>query len=339
MSLAKVTRETRLSLKIGGIILVLGLVFFLIFKGGSFLYGSLFPTPPAPAEKKFGEIPPVSFPKSSNIIPEFDINTVSGNLPSFPLTINVYKLKEFTPTITALQNAKIKAASLGYTENQVAINTSDYKWTKPNSNNNLVYNIISLNFSVDSDFLTNPSLEVGNLTNSEGILNAALAFIDTLGADKVDLDLSKSVIFYYFINNGQLTEVKDPNSASVATIYLPQNSVNNLPIYYPGVNPSTLHLTLNGTDTKNVVSASYIHFTPDLNQFSTYPLKTAEQAYKDLRNGKGYIVKPTTATTVDITEVSLGYYLSDNPDQKYLLPIVIFRGANDFLAYVSAVNN
>lgn len=336
MSLAQVTKETRLILKIGGAFIVLLIVLFLVFKGGNFFLTTFFPKPPAPPQEKFGKLAPISFPESTNSVPKFNINTVSGTLPVFPTTINVYKLKEYVPTITALQSAKIKAGSLGYTQNQQAVSTTEYRWTKPDSQNSLLYNIINFNFSVESDFLTDPNLTVGDLSRSK-IVDSAASFIDALGTDKVDIDLSKSVVTYYIISNGQLSEVRDASSGSVARVYLIQNPVDTLPIYYPTTDPSLLYLTLSGSGPSNVVSASYNHFAPDVNQSSTYPLLTAAQALSALKDGKGYIVKPTTAGTVDITDVQLGYYLNGSANQKYLMPIVVFFGANNFEAYVNAI--
>lgn len=337
MSLANVTKEARLSLKIGGAVIALVIILFIVIKGGGFVASVLFPKPPAPPQEGFGELPSIAFPQSTNTIPEFRVNTVSGVLPGFAPTIPVYKLKENAPTITALQTAKIKAGSLGYTQNQQEISSNVYRWSKDGENNSLLYNIVSFDFSVNSDYLNNPNLTIGDLSSSQNLTNAAFGFIDALGADRLDIDSSKSIISYYALANGQLTPTDSPTSASVARIYFIQNQVNQLSIYYPTTNPSTLFFTLSGPQSENVVEANYNHFAPDLAQFSTYPLKTADEALADLKNGKGYIVRPTTASTVDITDVTLGYYLSDNPTQKYLMPIIVFTGANNFQAYVSGV--
>lgn len=339
MSLAQVTKETRLTLKIGGAIVALLLIGFLVFQGGTIFKDQFFPKPPAPPENKYGKLAPIQFPQSKNSIPTFKVNTVSGVLPIFPLTINVYKLQQYIPTITALQTGRARAEALGYTQNQQVVSTNVYKWTKTGENNILTYDIVSLNFSVNSDFVTNPTLIAGDLSNSGNLIDGAAGFIDALGADKSDIDFSKSVFSYFFIANSQLTEVKEPASASVAQVYLVQNPIGELPIYYPTASPSLLSVTLSGPKPEDVVAASYNHFTPDLNEHSTYSLKSADQALQELQEGKGYIVRPTTATSVDITDVTLGYYLSDDPTQKYLMPIIVFNGANNFQAYVSAVSN
>jgi hypothetical protein len=337
MSLAQITREARFSLKIGGIIIGAVILIFLLFQGGLYIKKSLFPEAPAPAEEKFGVLPAPSFPESTNSLPEFKLNTISGRFPSFPSTILVYKLQERSPKISDFQSARNRAASLGYTQNQQTITQSIYKWSRSNMNNVLFYDITSLNFSVESDYLTDPNLVPSSLSNTEGVTETVLSFINTLGADTSDIDMSKSPIFYYNISNGQLVEAESVINATVARVFLVQNNVNELPIYYPTSNPSTLFITTISDNTSGVVHANYNHFYPDLNDSSTYKLRSAEEAFEDLKKGKGYIVRPTTQSTIDITDISLGYYLSTESSQKYLMPIIVFTGANNFQAYVNAL--
>lgn len=336
MSLVQVTRETRLILKFGGAAIAALFLMFLLFKGGSFIQQAFFPTPPPPPEEKFGKLPAISFPAQAGSFPEFRINTISGALPVFPPTIRVYKFLQLDTNITALQTAKGRAAILGYTQNQQSVTASQYRWTKNLQNNALLYDIVSLNFSVASDYLLN-SAPGGNITDKEAVKNAISDFINTLGGNKTDIDLENGVFNYYISADGRLTDVTDPNSASFVRVYLPQKKVDQMNIYYAAPNPSSLYFTLAGPNTSDVVDASYNHFTPDLNTYSTYPIKTADKAFQDLQNGKGFIVSPTAQSTVDITDVALGYYIGNEQNQAYLIPIVIFSGKNNFRAYVSAI--
>lgn len=333
VTLANVTKETRLILKYGGAALVILVLIFLVFKGGDFLKNTFFPKPPDAPQEKFGKLLPIIFPQQAGSTPQFRINTVSGALPTFSPTINVYKLLAPLPSITSLQTARGKAGNLGYTQNQKSITTEEYTWNMATANNTLRYNIVSLHFSVSSDYLVNQSL-LGNVSNKDALLKTVGSFIDALGANQSDINLNNSIFSYYLVKDGQLTETSNEANASAARIYLIQNPVEKLPIYYPTTNPSLLYFTISGA---NVVDASYMHFTPDLTAFSTYPLKTADAAFQDLSSENGFIVNPTADSMVDITDVSLGYYLGNEENQTYLMPIVIFTGKNNFKAYVNAI--
>lgn len=335
-SLAQITKETRIIAKIATITAVVVLLLFLVFKGGTFIKNWIFPTPPTPADQKFGQLSPIAFPSSSQSVPEYRINTVSGSLPFFATKINVYTLKKLEPNIIALQTGRTRTASLGYTSNQQAISQSEYRWNKPSSSNSLFYNIVNLNFSVTSSFLNNPTLQI-LLPDKGETTSSFTGFIDALGADRSDIDITTASFSYYTTNQGNFTLADSPSLSSVTRVDLFQNPVDKIPIYYPYPNFSTLYFIIsNSIDNPEVLEAKYTHFTPNLKSVSTYYLKTTDAAFEDLKNGKGYIVNPTTDPVVDITEVSLGYYLSDDTNQTYLLPILVFGGKNNFEAYVQA---
>jgi len=338
-TLAQVTKETRIFLKIGAAAVVLALIAFFVFKGGTFIKNMFFPAPVAPPDQKFGTIQSITFPKSINSTPVFSINTVSGALPGFPDRIKVYELKKNPVSITALSNAKNKASNLDYTLNQQFISSSVYKWTKSGKNNVLTYNINSFNFAVESDFATNPlyALSRVSVQDQENIQKKATDFIDSLGADRSDINLGDVKFSYFNIVNTNLTPA-DSTPAEIVRLDMSQNQVDQLSIYYPLFERSPLYfLVANNGAEPEVVLAGYNHFTPDLTSFGTYPLKTSAQAYQDLQDGKGFIVSPNPDKEIEITDVSVGYYLDESEDQKYLLPIIIFKGKNNFMAYVDAI--
>lgn len=339
MTLAQITKETRIILKVGGAAAVIVILLFLFFQGGSFIQRTFFPAPPPPPEEKFGELPSIKFPVQTSPIPEFRVNTVSGVLPSFPGQIKVYKLLENSPNITALPSARQKAASLGYTQSEQQVTPNTYRWSNTSQNSFLLYNIISLNFSVDSDYLTRGDFVSGGVSNAENATKAVTDFIETLGANSSDIDISKTSYSYFVTSNNKLAEVPTQTSATFARVFLVQNPVDNLNIYYPTVDPSILQFTVGNNGSLTLVEANYNHFAPDLSSPSTYPIKSVESAFEDLKNGKGFIVNSGNTQIVDITDVSLGYYLNNDPDQKYLTPVFVFAGKDNFLSYVSAVSN
>lgn len=338
MTLAQITRESRVILKVGGSAAVVVILLFLIFQAGSFIQKTFFPAPPAAPEEKFGKLSDITFPDQTTSIPEFKINTVSGVLPHFPSQIKVYKLFKNPPTITALPAAKQRAAKLGYTQNEYRVTPDTYRWSNTFQNSFLLYNIISLNFSVDSDYLTRGDFVSGGVTNTQDITRTIREFVETLDANTTDIDFSKSNYQYYVSSNNVLTQVSTDSNATFARVYLQQNSVDNLNIYYPTTDPTLLYFTIGNNSSYNLVEASYNHFAPDLSQSSTYSIKSVDMALEDLKNGKGYILNSADTQVVEITEVSLGYYLGSDLSQDYLMPIFVFSGKDNFRSYVSAIN-
>lgn len=340
MSLVEVTKDTRIFLKVAALLSVLGVIGFFLFKGGQFVKNVYFPDPPAPAEEKFGILPPVGFPLENNEGFEYRIETVTGFLPTFPTTLPVYKLKNSEPTITALPDAKVKAAALGYTDSEQALSTSEYKWSNPTLDTSLFYEIYNLNFSVTTTFANSANfLPIGGFDERE-LMSSAVAFITTLGGNTEDIDTEKTKVSYFIPSPSGLVPTTNIDTAPLAKLELFQKNVNDLSIYYPSETGSTLYFTLALLERDpSVVEASYHHFTPNLSEGSTYYIKTAQEAYDELIAGGGYVVRPTENKSVGITEVVLGYYLNNTENQEYLLPIVVFKGLENFEAYVPAIKN
>jgi len=89
-----------------------------------------------------------------------------------------------------------------------------------------------------------------------------------------------------------------------------------------------------------VVAAEYHHFALDENKNGIYPIKTSEEAWEELKSGKGYIADlgDNSKGTITIRKVYLAYY---DPGQytEYFQPVVVFEGDNNFVAYIPAVIN
>ena len=81
----------------------------------------------------------------------------------------------------------------------------------------------------------------------------------------------------------------------------------------------------------------FINFPIDTTTYATYPIKTAETAYNDLKTGKGIVILQPPKAQVSISSVYLGYFISDKYT-PYLQPIYIFEGQN-FVAYVPAISS
>ena len=82
------------------------------------------------------------------------------------------------------------------------------------------------------------------------------------------------------------------------------------------------------------------HMSLQENEFATYPLKTASEAWEDLKSGKGFIANlgDNNEGVLKIRRVYLAYYDAGVYTEFYQ-PIVVFEGDNKFTAYVPAVDS
>lgn len=336
--LAEIASEFRIGLKLLAASLIVVTILFIFFKGGEIAKNLFFPTPPPPPEQKFGKLPPVTFPVQNPQNFEYKINTLTGRLPSFPDRMKVYKVKKKEPSLVALKSARDKLQPIGYTENESKVSEEEYQWTN-SSGQTIRMNILTGNFKIFSNFLSEPpELISGNVTRKEGVYDSTSKLLENLGIETEDLDQDTSTLTYLKVENGTLVKAQSRNVANLARIDLFQKNLDTYKIYYPGLSESLMYFIIKASSfLPNVADASFAHFIADSANSSTYPIKTAEAAFEDLKSGDALVFMDNKdAKLIDITDVSLGYYIAD-VNQQYFLPIVVFKG-KEFTAYVQAVS-
>jgi len=333
--LADVTSEVRIILKILAGALVTIVALFLFLKGGQIFKALFFPTPPAPPKMEFGKLPNPSFPKQNKLSLDYQINTVDGQLPPLPDRINVYKVVTNEPSLVALDNARSSLRGVGFTQGEEKINDSIYQWSNT-TGVNVQYNIFTNNFQVSSDVASSPPPLGISLTN-DILLQSATNLLDNLSENSSDINQANYKVIYLALQNGQLGKVSSADQAQAAQINLFQNPINKYQVYYQETDSSSMNFIFEDEGGfPKLVYGKYFHFTPDLKTFSDYPIKTAQQAFEDLKNDNAYVSTTLKdGETADILNVALGYYIGEK-NESYFLPVIVFSG-NNFTAYVNAI--
>jgi hypothetical protein len=355
MSLVKITQEIRLLVKIAAGITVIGVLIFIFIQGGAFIKNVLYPTPPAPPEQKFGKLPNLQFSSPTKEL-EYRINTVSGSLPTFPDRMLVYTISQPVANILALQNVRSHMTQAGFVDNESRVPEKDtyYQWTNSSIHSTIIYDLLSNNFLMQSSYLTAQDLFSDSiLPDTDSITDTLKYFLGAIGADTSDIDFGKTSIKLFTIDNQSLVEATDHISktqAKVAKLVLFQNSIkvnpfpfgdgtiDSLPVSYYDPTLSNIMFTIAATKSgPQVVEGQFYHFPVNLTQSSTYPLKTAQQAFQDLQKGNAKVFYTGSLANIDITDMNIVFYLSENNPQ-YLQPIYIFTG-KDFIGYVQAISS
>ena len=252
----------------------------------------------------------------------------------------------------------------------------NYEWDEQASSQfqrKIIYNIVNQNFTMTSNYLTQLSvLNAQNLGDQTSAISTVQDFLGSIKQFPTDVDITltqnpspdasyETSPLLYSIVNGQLTPTTALSNAQVIRVDLYQKEIDysftagqdqdlthfqnfdmKLPILYPHPPFSTMNfLIASGQNETDVVSAIFNHQTINLQPSTqaTYPIKTAQQAFDDLKNGKGYIAAYNgTDSQILINKVFLAYYIGET-QENFLMPIVVFEGQNGFFAYVSALSN
>jgi len=339
-TLSKVTSETKFIIKWGSIIILTLFIVFIVAKIGPVIKEKLHPTPPPPPTVSFGKLEALKFPANATdkaLI--YVIDTISGTLPVFPDRAKIYKIILNRANFLSLENAQNKVSKLGFGTQKSLISENTYQWIDRNTLlRKIAFNILSSDFTFSSSFVTDPTIQSGiNLPSESEAINIAKTFLGTLSSFPNDIDTTKTKTSYHTIKNYTIIPSTSISKAQIIRVDFFQNNVDKLPIYYPGALSSTINLLISGgQDNPQVVEALYSYKNIS-NESATYPIKSASDAFLELKQGKAYISSNAKKdTNVAIKNILLGYYLGKD-EQKYLMPIIIFEGDNDFFAYISAV--
>lgn len=250
----------------------------------------------------------------------------------------------------------------------------NYEWDENTGlQRKIVYDIVTQNFIMSSSYLTSLTVlnaqNIGDEKTSISTVQSFLGSINSFPSD-IDLTLTKSPppdLTYvtgpqlYSISNGKLVRTTSLSSTQIIRVDLYQKEIDytltagqnsnlahfqdfelKLPILYPHPPYSTMNfLIASGQNDATVVSGIFNHQTINLlpDTKATYPIKTAAEAFADLKNGKGYVAAYNgTDNQILVNKVFLAYYLGDK-QQQYLTPVIVFSGQNGFFAYVSAIKD
>lgn len=341
-TLVKITRETRILLKVLAIVGSIIFILYLTVNGATLFKKIFFPTPLPPPEEKFGKLPVVSFPSQNIDHIEYRINTVNRSLPASPDRMHVYKTREFPPILGALQDVRDRLKKLDYKLSEQRISDTKSSWANSNGET-IIYDIYKNNFQIKSNFLANPPLKIYEQTaKKDEIARYIFSFLANIGIDTSDINTNSITFKYYKLASGTLAPVDNQFEAQIARVDIFQNDLSEnglqLKMYYPSNNQSIMYFYLANVDgIQRVTEAGFTHNIVDKNMVTTYPIKTTQQAFDDLQAGKALVFLDNPGPqTLDLIEVFLGYYFGDDETQSYTVPIYVFKG-NGFTAYVQAV--
>lgn len=343
LTLTAASKETKLILKWAAVIVAAIFLLILAFRVLVVLKEALFPTPPPKPTVIFGKITAPQFPANAvNDEFTYSIDTVSGSLPQLSDQAKVYRIDKPRSDLLALKNLGDRASQVGFKNGPFKVSNELYYWTDSSGSflKTLRFNIRTADFTLFSPFYFDSDiLSAKNFPKEGDAIKEARDFLKNLGYTSEEIDFSKTVTQMLTIRDGQLITASSLGTAHAFRVNFYQNDINSLPIVYEKPNESNLSFVVTGgTYRSQIVRGDYMLQRPT-EEASTYPIKTPEQAFEELKNGKAYIATfYGEKNDIKIKEVFLAYYISSK-EQEYLYPVIVFEGNDGFFAYVSAVTD
>lgn len=328
-------------LKWGGIIIGIIIILFIALKFLLFVKELILPSSPPPPTVTFGKLSKAYFPDGIKKDFTYEVDTITGNLPKLNPSEKVYKMEQVGPDILAVEKASKKVTGLGFSARPQQISDFVYKWSNSSPpEQNIILNIKLSEFNLSSAYQKYENdLKGENFSNKSQAINPATGFLKTLDFYPDDIDEEKTKVEFMTLDGGVIKPTTRVVNSNIANVYFFQKSRDDLPIVYPQGPNSSMKMTVgSGKLLGSILEANFSHQNI-LEESATYPIKTAQEAFDDLKNGKGYIASQNgDDTNILIKNVYVALY-SEGRLQEYLTPVVVFEGNNGFLAYVPAIKD
>ncbi|HKC05200.1 MAG TPA: hypothetical protein VKC54_05015 [Patescibacteria group bacterium] len=327
---------------------VFGIIFLIVGKfvldASVAIYLKIFPPPPPAPTIKFGKLTKIPFPKVDNPAKlSYTLETPQGGLPTdIPTQAKVFFMPKPNSSLLALDVAKERAKAMGFTSDPIPESDTIYKFTNPNFPAMIEMNIISGTFSISYDL----SADRSPIALKPPVAEVAASEFRSLlsGANILPDDLSgPTTHVFYKLSSGKLDPALSLSESDVVKINLFRKNYDNLPSLTGSPNEGNVWAIVSGSSTREqqVIASEYHYYPVDETQFSTYPLKTAAQAFSELQSGSGFIADiglNKDGDTLKIRRIYLAYFDPESESDFYQ-PVYVFEGDNGFTAYLPAVTS
>lgn len=235
------------------------------------------------------------------------------------------------------------AAVYGFAATPENITEEIYRFTKNTPlEMGLEINSTDFTFSLQSNFLARPDLLTSGAQLPEEFeaierVKKFLSSADLLGTD---IATASGTVTFLKSVGGELKPAYALAEANFLQIDLNRNAIDQLYTVYTdqgkkGIISAKMTAAFSGNN--SIVEMDYAYRQVDYFNFETYPLRTLKSAWNLLQAGDAYVFNPEKVKNVTIRATELAYYDSTY-EQKYLQPIYVFKGDNNFMAFVPAVS-
>lgn len=342
MTLTETAYYTRKTIKYSIFFIIFLIVARISWGVGTSVYRKFFPPPPPPPTVKFGKLTKLPFTdKKDSSGFTYTLQTPTGEFPAFQPILDVYFMPQRSASFLDLDEATKIAQSLGFTANIANLSETVYRFESRDKPASIDMNIVNKTFSLNYNLTKNPELLNYRPRQTEDAARAVTSFLSQGNLLTDDLSSGERKFDFLKVVEGQLVPATSLSEANFVRVNLFRAKYNDLPVLTPNRKISSVWFLV-GADrfsSAAIIAGEYHFFSVDQNQSSTYPVKTGQEAWEELKNGRGFIISaPEGTADITIRKIYLAYYDSGEP-QGFLQPIVVFEGDRDFVAYLPAVTD
>lgn len=340
MSLTTTAHSSRILIKYGGIVVVFLAVSYALVVAGIKAYIAAHPPYIAPT-MKFGILPKTVFPDKKFEKKNFTMALPNDSFPKMSDQTKVFVVYRPDRTILALDYDTKTASSLGFKQKPTEVSPGVYEFRNDVLNQKLTMNILNGSFSLQYPYLTDQLLQSpAKMPTKTEATTKAKAFLQTAGKLAKDLEDGDKTVTFWKIQFDGLKPVSSASDADLARVdFFRKNLDDGTKILSSEPGKAAVSVLVSGSDLegKKVVEVNYNYATIDRESFSTYPIKTPQQAAAELQAGNYWPATDSIQKDVSITNMYMAYF-EPITLTNYMQPIYVFEGSDKFIGYVPVVS-
>jgi hypothetical protein len=338
-SLTYVAHASRKIIKYGGSGLIAFVLLWSIISFSIKAYKTAHPKY-IPPTVRYGALPKIIFPEKSLGEKSFNFEFTDDKIPNFGDQSRVYIIYRSTTKILALEEGKEIAKQFDFKNDPIETGEGVYEFKNEETNKILTMDVLEGDFKLKYPYLEDQSiLEIRNVPNKTKAIEIASSFLESGKKYTDDLKKGEKIISYWKISDGTLKSVLAQSEANVVKVdFYRKNLEEKWKIVSPQNGEASVSVLISGSDDKNkqIIKANFKYVDIDRESFSTYPIKTVEQAIENLKANNYWPLLDVGLKNVVIRDITLSYYEPVTLTQ-YLQPVYVFKGDNNFTAFVPAI--
>ena len=336
---------------IGRLFVKYGLAFLVFLMVGRILLNAFVnywkathPEPPPPPTVGFGILPNLKFPtQDEGDKPKSYSLEMAYGLQEITDRAKVFLITKSTANLLADERVKAIAANYGFIFTPETISEETYRFTKNTPlEMGLEISSVDFTFSLQSNFLSRPDLLTsgGKLPEEFEAVERVKKFINSADLMGADLASASGKVTFLKSIGGELKTAFSLSEANFLQVDLNRNPIDQIYKIYTNEGEKGIisaKITSAFSANNSIVEMEYFYRQVDYLNFETYPLRTLKSAWNLVQAGDAYVLNSQNIEEAIVREVELAYYDSFE-EQKYLQPIYVFKGDNNFMAFVPAIS-
>lgn len=293
---------------------------------------------------RFGVLDKIVFPQKEFQKKNFRAELPNDEFPTFKDQANVYVVYRPKSPVRALEFGKRTAALMDFTDEPQQISTGVYRFSDHKQSRSLEMNVLEGSFKMSYPYLTDQLLQnPEKMPSREEAISQAKAFLQQVEKLSPDLENGAQEVSFWKINYDGLQRVEGLSEANIVRVdFFREKLADGITIVSTNPQESPVSVLVSGStvNSKKIVEVNYKHADIDTaeNSASTYPIKTVQQAFEELKAGNYWPASDSNTQDVIIRKVYLAYFEPVTLTQ-FLQPVYVFEGdsKNNFVGYVPAI--